>query len=288
MAKLPVLKPREVLQALFRAGFYIHHQTGSHARLFHRTRSDPRVTVPIHSKDRPFWQYPLPISQMLGERLTTDPMTGRRELSGRPAAAAAVVGRYNRSSMPSEPAADVTQLLLAWSDGNEEALNKLTPLVYAELRRIARRFMAKERPSHTLEATALVNEVYMKLVDASRVRWQNRVQFFGVAAQLMRRILVDYARNRRARKRGGAIQRVTLQEAQLVAAEPELDLAALDEALQELARLDPRKAKVVELRFFGGLSQQETAEVLRVSTDTVWRDWRAAKAWLLRELRQVH
>jgi RNA polymerase sigma factor (TIGR02999 family) len=181
---------------------------------------------------------------------------------------------------------DVTELLMAWGDGDQDALSRLTPLVYDELHRLAEGYMRREHAGHTLQTTALVNEAYIKLVDSSRVRWQNRAHFFAVAAQLMRRILVDFARNRRYQKRGGDWRQVTLGEGLGVATNVDSDLVALDEALQELAKLDPRKARVVELRFFGGLSLEETAEALQISTDTVGRDWRAAKAWLKRELKR--
>jgi len=189
-------------------------------------------------------------------------------------------------SMSAQPDRDVTALLMAWRTGDEEALSHLTTLVYDELHRLAERYMRGERAGHSLQTTELVNEAYIKLVDSSRVRWQNRVHFFAVAAQLMRRILVDFARRRQYQKRGGDWQKVTLAEGLDVATNVNSDLVAVDQALQELAALDPRKARVVELRFFGGLSLEETAEALNVSTDTVGRDWRAAKAWLTRELRR--
>jgi RNA polymerase sigma factor (TIGR02999 family) len=179
---------------------------------------------------------------------------------------------------------ELTDLLMAWRAGDETALPRLTAIVYDELHRLARFYMARERPEHTLQATALVNEVYLRLVDSSRVHWQNRAHFMAVAAQLMRRVLVDVARQRRAQKRGGDAHRVTLHDELIVGDEPGADLVALDEALTDLARLDPRKSRVVEMRFFGGLSLADTAEALGVSTDTVGRDWTAAKAWLLREL----
>ena len=181
---------------------------------------------------------------------------------------------------------DVTALLMAWGNGDEGALSRLTPLVYSELHRLAEGYMRREQDGHTLQTTALVNEAYLKLVDSSRVRWQNRAHFFAVAAQSMRRILVDFARSRRYQKRGGDWRQVTLAEGLGIATKLDSDLVALDEALQGLAKLDPRKARVVELRFFGGLSLEETAEALQVSTDTVGRDWRAAKAWLTRELKR--
>jgi len=177
----------------------------------------------------------------------------------------------------------VTQLLLAWSAGDQSALDALAPLVYDELRRLARRHMGGERGGHTLQATALVNEAYLKLVEINRVQWQNRAHFFAMSARLMRRILVDFARARRSQKRGAGGQKVSLDEALLVADSGQ-DLIAVDEALQALANVDARKSQVVEMRFFGGLSVQETAAALNVSPDTVMRDWKVAKAWLSREL----
>jgi RNA polymerase sigma factor (TIGR02999 family) len=179
----------------------------------------------------------------------------------------------------------VTELLLAWSLGEERALEKLTPVVYEELRRLAHRYMGGERVAHTLQTTALVNEAYLRLIDGKQVSWQNRAHFFAVSAQLMRRILVDGARSRKAQKRGARPQQVTLHEALLVTRQHGEDLVALDEALKAMAKVDPRKSQVVEMRFFGGLSVEETAEVLKVSPDTVLRDWRLAKLWLVRELR---
>jgi RNA polymerase sigma factor (TIGR02999 family) len=181
---------------------------------------------------------------------------------------------------------DVTRLLKAWSSGDQSALEKLMPLVYGELHRAARRYMAGERSEHTLQTTALINEAYMQLVDFQHINWQNRAQFFGICAQLMRRILVDFARSRRSKKRGSAGVHLPLDEALIVSSEPEADLIALDDALKALAAVDERKSRVIELRFFGGLSIQETAEVLQVSDETVKRDWRLAKAWLLREFRK--
>jgi RNA polymerase sigma-70 factor (ECF subfamily) len=179
---------------------------------------------------------------------------------------------------------EVTQLLLAWNQGDPSALERLIPLVSDELQRLARRYMSHERPGHLLQTTALVNEAYLRLVDSRRVHWQNRAHFFAVSAQLMRRILVDFARSRDRLKRGGQVLQVSLAESMIVPQERGADLAALDEALESLAAIDERKAKVVELRFFGGLSVEETAEVLSVSADTVMRDWKTAKVWLLREL----
>ena len=178
----------------------------------------------------------------------------------------------------------VTGLLLAWSRGEQAALDKLVPLVYAELRRIAHRYMNRERRGHTLQTTELVNEAYLRLIDASRVRWQDRAHFFAISAQLMRRILVDFARSRRYLKRGGGAHRTWFDEAKIQSPLPSPDLVALDDAMEALAVKDARKSRVVELRFFGGMSVEETAEVLKVSPDTVHRDWRLAKAWLAREM----
>jgi RNA polymerase sigma factor (TIGR02999 family) len=178
----------------------------------------------------------------------------------------------------------VTELLIEWREGDEAALGRLMPLVYEELRRMAARYMRGEREGHTLQASALVNEAYLRLADHRNMQWQGRAHFFGVAAQAMRRVLVDHARTRDSGKRGGGQQQVVLEDAALAAVEPEADLVALDEALRELARLSERKARVVELRYFGGLSVEEAAEVLGVAPVTVMRDWRIAKMWLLREL----
>jgi RNA polymerase sigma factor (TIGR02999 family) len=179
---------------------------------------------------------------------------------------------------------EITQLLLAWNEGDEQALARLIPLVQEELHRLAHHYMAGERPGHPLQTTALIHEAYLRLIDSSRVRWQNRSHFFAVSAQLMRRILVDVARARHKQKRGGDAVHVSLDEAMIVTREPGPDVIALDEALKTLATLDPRKSKVIELRFFGGLSVEETAEVLGVSPVTVMRDWGLAKTWLAREL----
>jgi len=178
----------------------------------------------------------------------------------------------------------LTQLLQSWSEGNQEALDKLAPLVYDELHRLARHYMRGERMGHTLQTTELVNEAYLRLIDWKNVRWQNRAHFFGVAAQMMRRILVDVARSRRFAKRGGDACRVSLSEAADVSSERGEDFIALDEALQSLAVIDERKSRIVELRFFGGLSVEETAEVLKISPRTVMREWNLAQAWLYREL----
>jgi len=179
---------------------------------------------------------------------------------------------------------EVTQLLLAWSDGDPAALDKLIPLVYEELHRLAQGYLHREAPGHTLQTTALVNEAYLRLIDWKSMRWQNRAHFFGVSAQLMRRILVDFARSRHYAKRGGGGHRVSLDEAAVVSAERDADFLALDEALARLAAIDPRKSQVVELRFFEGLSVEEIAEVLKVSPRTVMREWSLARAWLYREL----
>jgi RNA polymerase sigma-70 factor, ECF subfamily len=188
-------------------------------------------------------------------------------------------------AMASASPQGITQLLQAWSQGDQSALEKLTPLVYRELHRLAHRYMGLENLGHTLQTTALVNEAYLRLVD-SNASWQNRAHFFAISAQLMRQILVDFARRHHQLKRGGQVQRVSLDEALVSAKEPDADLVTLDEALKPLSGVDPRKSRVVELRFFGGLSVEETAEVLKVSTDTVLRDWRLAKLWLLREMSQ--
>jgi RNA polymerase sigma-70 factor (ECF subfamily) len=179
---------------------------------------------------------------------------------------------------------EVTRLLNAWIDGDRAALEKLTPLVYQELRVLAKRYMGREPAGHTLQPTALVHEAYLRLIEQRNVRWQNRAHFFAISAQLMRRILVDKARARYNRKRGGEARQVALNEALVASKERGEELVALDDALQSLAAIDPRKSQVVELRFFGGLSVEETAEVLKMSPDTVTRDWKMAKVWLMREL----
>ena len=186
--------------------------------------------------------------------------------------------------MPRAMAREITQLLLAWNEGDGQALNQLMPLVHGELHRLAHHYMAGERPGHPLQTTALVNEAYLRLIDSSRVRWQNRAHFFAVSAQLMRRILVDAARARAKLKRGGDAIHLSLDDVMDMPREPGADLLALDDALTRLAAFDERKSKVVELRFFGGMSVEETAEVLGISAITVMRDWGLAKVWLLREL----
>ena len=189
--------------------------------------------------------------------------------------------------MPAPSPAEVTRLLVAWRGGDAGALDRLLPLVYAELRRVAHRYMRDERPNHPLQTTALVHEAYLRLIDVTRVDWQSRNHFFAVSAQLMRRILVEAARRRNAGKRGGDASHVPLDEAFVPAADRGADLLALDEALEHLAALAPRKARVVELRYFAGLSVKETADVIGVSVETVMRDWRMAKLWLQRDLSSV-
>lgn len=185
-----------------------------------------------------------------------------------------------------EETQEVTGLLQQWSAGDSDALEKLTPIIYAELHRIAKRYINRERKDHTLQTTALVNEAYLRLIDWKTARWENRAHFFGVSAQLMRRILVDFAR-KRPKRNNEEVRHVSLENAFVVSAEKDADLVALDEALIELARFDERKAKIVELRFFGGLSVEETAEVLKLSQVTIIREWNKAKAWLYRELSNV-
>jgi RNA polymerase sigma factor (TIGR02999 family) len=181
---------------------------------------------------------------------------------------------------------EMTQLLADCSKGNKRAMDELMPLVYTELRNIAAHYLGRERASHTLQPTALVHEVYLELIDQSQATWQSRAHFFGAAARLMRRILVDHARARNADKRGGDALRVSMDEAVAVAKAPDLDLIALDDALEELARLDPQQSRVVEMRFFGGLSIEETADVLEISPATVKRNWTTAKAWLRRQIKE--
>jgi RNA polymerase sigma factor (TIGR02999 family) len=181
---------------------------------------------------------------------------------------------------------DITGLLLAWNAGDAQALEALVPTVYEELRRIAKRYMAGERDDHTLQASALVNEAYLRLIDSGRVQWKNRAHFFAVSAQLMRRILVDFARKKRNQKRGGSIRVLALDEDLVAADSRPRDIVALDDALNTLANDHERVSRVVELRYFMGLSTEETAEALQVSTDTVLRDWRFGRSWLLRELRK--
>jgi RNA polymerase sigma-70 factor (ECF subfamily) len=187
--------------------------------------------------------------------------------------------------MPATSPHQVSQLLLAWSEGEEGAYEQLVPLVYEELHRLAKRYMRKERSGHTLQTSALVNEAYLRLIGVKDVRWENRVHFFAVAARLMRRILVDFARAKHDLKRGGGAQQVSLDDALLMSPEPSADLLALDEALKRLFALHQRQAEIVEMRYFGGLTEEEVAEVLKVSLRTVQQDWRLARLWLYRELR---
>jgi RNA polymerase sigma factor (TIGR02999 family) len=179
---------------------------------------------------------------------------------------------------------EVTQLLRAWGNGDERALARLAPLVEAELHRLAESFLRRERPGHTLQTTALVNEAYLRLIDDNAVEWQNRAHFFGIAAQLMRRILVDHARRRQKLKRGGGALRVSLAETEAFAQGPSADIIALDDAMMSLSEFDPRKSQIVELKFFGGLGEEAIAEVLKVSLRTVQREWSLARAWLYQEL----
>jgi RNA polymerase sigma-70 factor, ECF subfamily len=180
---------------------------------------------------------------------------------------------------------DITRLLLAWSAGDKAALDELMPIVYGELRKLARGYMRNQPADHTLQTTALVNEAYLRLIDSSRVNWQNRTHFFAISAQLMRRILVDFARRRSSLKRGGEMQKIELDEALVMPLEPKTDLVALDEALKILAEMNPRQSQVVELRYFGGLSEEEIADHLAVSVRTVRRDWSVARAWLFRKIK---
>lgn len=180
----------------------------------------------------------------------------------------------------------VTQLLVRWSEGDSSAIEQLTPLVYQELHRLAHKHIQQENDGHTLQTTALVHEAYLRLVDQRNIRWQNRAHFFAVSAQVMRHILVDYARKKSSAKRGGVAQKVTLDDGAVVWKERSTELIALDEALQQLAEIHPRRSKVVELRYFGGMNNKEAAEVLKISEASIERDWRFAKAWLYRELQQ--
>ena len=186
--------------------------------------------------------------------------------------------------MTDSPPREITRLLLAWRSGDSTALNRLMPLVYQELRRLAHYFMSRERPGHLLQTTALVNEAYLRLIDSSRVKWESRAHFLAVAGQLMRRVLVDAARERRSRKRGGDWIQVSLAGAVLIPRQRSADLVALDDALDALAAVDKRKSEIVVMRFFGGLSVEEAAAVLEVYPDTIMRDWQLAKVWLYREL----
>jgi RNA polymerase sigma-70 factor (ECF subfamily) len=185
---------------------------------------------------------------------------------------------------PPRPPHEITELLFEWSGGNQEALDKLYPLVYDELHRLARRFMNRERKGHTLQATALINEAYVRLVDQTHVRWKNRTHFFAISAQIMRRILVDHARRNLYAKRGGGAHRISFDETALVAVDRSSDFVLLDEALKSLAEIDQRRSQVVELRYFGGLDNKEIAGVLKISENTVTRDWNMARAWLYQQL----
>jgi RNA polymerase sigma-70 factor, ECF subfamily len=187
-------------------------------------------------------------------------------------------------SSPSSSPHEITQLLAQWSEGNQAALDKLYPLVYKELRRLAHGYLRRERKGHTLQTTALINEAYLRLVDQKHVHWANRSHFFGISAQIMRRILIDHARRYDYAKRGGAAQRISLTEAAVVSKDRARALLLLDEALSSLAKIDPRRSHVVELRYFGGLSNEEIAGVLKISENTVTRDWNLARAWLYQEL----
>lgn len=186
--------------------------------------------------------------------------------------------------MTRKPQHQITQLLAEWSEGNQSALDELYPLVYEELHRLARRYMSRERKGHTLQTTALINEAYVRLVDQKNVRWANRSHFFAISAQIMRRILIDHARRHAYAKRGGGAKLVSLEEAAIVAPDQASELVRLDEALKTLAKLDERRCHVVELRYFGGLSNEEIAGVLNVSENTVTRDWNLARAWLYQQL----
>ncbi len=210
-------------------------------------------------------------------------MVGCRRLGGPPS-------RRCWDSMAADPTPshNITQLLQAWGEGDQSALEELTPLVYQELHSLARRQMSRENEGHTLQVTALIHEVYLKLVEFQSVRWQDRAHFYAVCARLMRRILIDFARSHDSLKRGGSDRRLTLEEGLIASADVPAELTDLEQALTKLAEDDPRKSSVVELRFFGGLTVKETAEVLKVSPDTVMRDWSMARAWLLREMDEGH
>jgi RNA polymerase sigma-70 factor, ECF subfamily len=186
--------------------------------------------------------------------------------------------------IPSLPPQEVTQLLVDWGNGNQAALDRLMPLVYTELRQLAHRYMRWERPGHTMQSTALIHEAYLRLVDQNQVRWQHQAHFFGIAARLMRQILIEHARSHTRAKRGGGVGTISLDKAAIVSQARATELLALDDALERLATIDPRKSQVVELRFFGGLSVEEAAQVLNIAPNTVLRDWRMAKAWLRREI----
>jgi len=192
--------------------------------------------------------------------------------------------RYNVGTVTGTPPKDITQLLIDWNTGNRQALDELLPLVYDELRRVAAAHLRRERPGHTLQGTALVHEAYMRLIDQTRIQWQNRAHFMGVAAQMIRRILVDHARAKHSAKRGAGAIALSLDESVEVPGKRDVDLVSLEDSLQDLGRIDPQQARIVELRYFTGLSIEETAEVLGTSPATVKRDWTVARAWLFREL----
>jgi len=217
-------------------------------------------------------------------RRIVDDRMGRRLQLAQPFSVALRNSKARPMSTPTTPPHEVTQLLLDWNEGNDDALESLMPLVYKELRRLAHQYLGKERAGHTMLTTDLVHEAYLRLVDQQYVRWQNRAHFFGIAATLMRRILVDHARGKQRVKRGAGAQRVSLEEIATVSRQSKVDILALDEALTRLAEIDERKARIVELRFFGGLEVEETAEFLKLSPATVLRDWKMAKAWLHRAL----
>jgi len=212
------------------------------------------------------------------------PAKAETEAENRVAPAGSARGIIGATTTGPSAAGDVTGLLLAWRGGDPAALDRLVPLVYAELRRLAHAYMRGERPGHSLQTTALIHEAYLRLVEAPQMRWQNRAHFFAVSAQVMRRVLVDVARAQRSLKRGGNCEHVAFDEGLVLSQDRHPDLIALDEALTELAAMDPRKSRVVELRFFGGLTAEETAEVLSLAPDTVLRDWQLAKVWLLQRL----
>jgi RNA polymerase sigma-70 factor, ECF subfamily len=195
-----------------------------------------------------------------------------------------VASQWQNLKNPPRQNQEITQLLVEWSDGNQSALDELYPLVYEELHRLARRYMIRERKGHTLQTTALINEAYVRLVDQQNVHWANRSHFFAISAQIMRRILIDHARRNAYAKRGGGAQQVSLEEASTVVPDQGVDLVRLDEALKSLAEMDPRRSQVVELRYFGGLNNEEIAGVLKVSENTVTRDWNMARAWLYQQL----
>ena len=239
----------------------------------------------IHTARQPPKANTLPFSEGVNGRLKlqggTQKIPCRRDQKQR---VNSLRSMTERPSLPDRSLPHVTELLLAWGQGDRGALDELVPIVHQELRRLAKAHMRGERNDHTLQTTALVNEAFIRLVDLRRIRWQDRAHFLALSARLMRRILVDHARSHNYQKRGGGAVAVTLDDMVLPSTERGADLVALDDALEHLARVDPRKGQVVELRFFGGLSVEETAEALNISAETVFRDWRLAKVWLLREV----